>query len=105
MSSIMDHVTKFAGEHPVATGIFLAGAAVSLLTHSCVKATESHSHWKKTEAHKIGAGKREGAMNAVLQGAALGFGRGLLTFWMWPAEATALAYVLLTEESPHDKQV
>lgn len=98
--SVVESVTKFAGEHPVATAVYIGGAALSIFAHSCFKATKYHSDWKKKDMPNVPEDNRtEAAITTVMQGAAVGFVRGLVTCTIWPVEAAAVVYVLGSKES------
>jgi hypothetical protein len=43
--------------------------------------------------------RTEAAVSVVMQGGALGFLRGLVTCAIWPVEATAVVYVLVSKDS------
>lgn len=95
-----ESITKFASDHPVVSAVYVGGAVLSVLAHSCIKASKSHAEWKKKEMKNIEEENRtEAAVSVVMQGGALGFFRGLLTCTIWPVELTAVTYVLVSNDS------
>ena len=98
--SIVESLTKFAQENPILATVYVGGMAASILAHSCFKASKFHSEWKKKSAHLVDEdSKTEAALTTVLQGAGVGFLRGLVTCSIWPVEATAVVYVTLSKDS------
>lgn len=100
MTSVVDSVVKFANDNPIPTAVFVGGAVVSILTHSCLKASKNLSAWKKNQMKDLPEQDRtEAAVSVVMQGSALGFLRGLLTCTVWPVEAAAVVYVMVSRDS------
>ena len=104
--SVVESITKFAEQNPVLTTVYAGGMVLSILAHSCFKASKFHSEWKKKSSHLVDEdSKTEAALTTVLQGAGVGFLRGLVTCAIWPVEATAVVYVTLSKDSLKGKKI